>query len=225
MKPAFAPRSDFRRRFRFKDRTVVVRSLVRQDREALLAFARSLPEDDLLFLDRGIAQPDEVDAWIEEAAQGRLVTLLACDGDAVIGYATFDRGSVRWTRHVSELRVVVADSARGLGLGRLLLELAFEMVQDAGMTKIVARMTPDQAPAQRLFEALGFRQEAVLRDHALGADGQTHDLIVLTFHTRQHREQCCNSCGTPVLSALGLEGLLLCSSCYESQYSELGGGS
>ncbi len=33
---------------------------------------------------------------------------------------TFDRGNLRWTRHVAELRVVVAETARSIELGRLL---------------------------------------------------------------------------------------------------------
>jgi L-amino acid N-acyltransferase YncA len=126
--------------------------------------------------------------------------------------------------HVAELRVVVAQSARGIGVGKLLLELAFEMVLDLGVTKVIARMTPEQTGALKLFQRLGFAEEAVLRDHALDANGVIHDLMVLSYHTRAHREQCCEACGIPVLEALVLDGSRLCSNCYESRYSELGGG-
>ena len=56
-------------------------------------------------------------------------------------------GRVRWMCHVAELRVVVAQSAREIGVGKLLLELAFEMVLDLGVTKVIARMTPEQTGA------------------------------------------------------------------------------
>ena len=92
------------------------------------------------------------------------------------------------------------------------------------MTKLIARMTPSQTVALTLFKRLGFEQEAVLRDHALGANGLTHDLLVLSFHTRLHPEQRCDSCGIPVLAALALDGARLCSQCYELRYQELGGG-
>lgn len=118
----------------------------------------------------------------------------------------------------------MAESARGIGVGRLLLELAFEMVLDLGVTKIIARMTPDQTAALTLFKRIGFEQEAVLRDHALGMDGLTHDLLVLGFRTRMHQEQRCKDCGIPVLDALSMNGARLCSLCYESRYQELGGG-
>jgi L-amino acid N-acyltransferase YncA len=190
----------------------------------MIAFARLLPEDDLLFLERDITQSSEVDRWLAEAAAGQLVTVVAWQGDAVIGYATYDRGSVRWTRHVAELRVVVAESARGIGVGRLLLELVFEMAIEDGVTKVVARMTPDQTAALNLFQGLGFQEEAILKDHARDGSGVTRDLLVLTFHTQQHQEQRCSSCGTLVLSALALDGERLCSHCFESHYRELGSG-
>jgi L-amino acid N-acyltransferase YncA len=210
--------------FELKGRTVVVRPLAAEDQEPLVRFARSLPEDDLLFLQRDITQSIEVDRWIAEAAEGNLVTIVAWQDGDVVGYATFDRGRVRWTRHVAELRVVVAQQARSSGIGRLLLELVFEMALDEGVTKVIARMTPDQTGARSLFKRLGFEEEVVLRDHAMGANGLTHDLLMLSFHTRLHPEQRCNSCDVLVLSALVLDGVRLCSHCYELRYQELGGG-
>jgi len=211
-------------RFNLKGRTVVLRALVAEDRNQMIAFARALPEDDLLFLERDITQPAEVDAWIKDIVDGRVVSLVAWEDDIVLGYATTDRGNARWLCHVAELRVVVAPSAREIGIGRLLLELAFEMVLEMGVTKVIARMTPEQTGALKLFQRLGFAEEAVLRDHALDANGVTHDLLVFGFHTRTHREQCCEFCGIPVLEALVLDGSRLCSNCYETRYNELGTG-
>jgi len=224
MKSASEHKHGFPMRFKLKGRSVALRPLRAEDRMPLVAFAQALPEDDLLFLQRDITQETEVDEWIKEAMAGRLVTLVAWEGKAIVGYATYDRGSVRWTRHVAELRVVVAQSARGLGIGRLLLELVFERALNEGVTKVVARMTPEQTEAQALFKRLGFEQEAVLRNHAIGANELTHDLLVLSFPPRQHQEQRCDSCGVPILSALDLDGSKLCSHCYGFRYQELGGG-
>jgi L-amino acid N-acyltransferase YncA len=149
---------------------------------------------------------------------------VASQDDAIVGYGSFERGHVRWTRHVAELRVVVAGAARGLGIGRLLLESVFELALEEGVMKVVARMTPDQTGAQTLFKRLGFEEEAVLRDHAMDANGLTHDLVVLSYRAQLDRQQRCSSCGAPVLTALSLEGAQLCSHCFESQYEELGGG-
>ena len=211
-------------RLAIKGHILVLRPLERRDREPLLRFARSLPERDLLFLQRDITEPAEADKWIADVADGDLVTIVAWEGEAVLGYASYARGNARWTRHVAELRVVVAESARSLGIGKLLLELVFEMALREGVTKVVACMTPDQARAQRLFKRLGFEQEAVLRDHAMCTDGPTCDLLLWSFQTRLNQDQRCSSCGAPVLSALSLDGATLCSHCFEIQYEELGGG-
>jgi len=205
-------------------KALVFRPLSSTCGDAMVEFARGLPEQDLLFLDRDIAQPPVVDQWLRDVSVGKLVTIAAWQDETIVGYATMDRGNARWTRHVAELRVVVAESCRGIGLGRWLLELVFEMALEAGVTKLVARMTPDQAGALNLFQRLGFEQEAVLRDHSLDANGLTHDLLMLSFHTRQHLDSRCGSCGVAVLAPLVLEGDRLCSHCYESRYEELGGG-
>ena len=224
MKSRSEPKHDFPMRFSLKGRTVDLRPLATEDREQMIAFARALPEDDLLFLERDITQPAEVDAWIKEALEGRLVTLWLGKTTSLSAMRRLTGGACAGLRHVAELRVVVAQSARGIGIGRLLLELAFEMVLDVGVTKVIARMTPDQTGARSLFQRLGFAEEAVLRDHALDMNGLTHDLLVFSFHTRAHQEQCCASCGIPVLEALSLDGSRLCSQCYEIRYNELGTG-
>ena len=223
MKTPAARKHIFPMRFQIQGKSLVFRRLSAECKEPMIRFARTLPETDLLFLERDITRQPEVDQWIQDIADGYLVTIVAWQDETIVGYATFDRGRVRWTRHVAELRVVVAESVRGLGIGRLLLELVFEMALEVGATKIVARMTPDQVGAQRLFKRLGFEEEAVLRDHAMDANGLTHDLVVLSFRTRQHPEDCCGSCGVPVLTALALDGSRLCSHCYESRYREIGG--
>jgi L-amino acid N-acyltransferase YncA len=218
------PKHEFPMQFGLKGQTVLLRPLAADDREPMITFAEALSEDDLLFLERDITQPAEVEAWVNDTLAGRLVTLAAWEDHQVVGYATYSQPSARWLRHVAELRVVVAQSARGIGIGRLLLELVFEMVLEKGVTKVVARMTPEQTGALKLFQRLGFAEEAVLRDHALTADGLTHDLLVFSFHASEHPKKCCELCGSPVLDALVLDGSRLCSNCYESQYSELGGG-
>jgi L-amino acid N-acyltransferase YncA len=224
MKTFSPPKHEFPMQFNLKGRTIVLRPLKTADQGPLIDFARALPVDDLLFLQRDITQQAEVDWWIVEATVGNLFTVVASQDEAVIGYATFDRGSVSWTRHVAELRVVVGPNARGIGIGRLLLELVFEIALAKEVTKLIARMTPSQTGALTLFKRLGFEQEAVLRDHAMSANGCTHDLLMLSFHTRLHPEQRCSSCGIPVLTALALDGSRLCSQCYELRYQELGGG-
>lgn len=161
-------------------REITLRSIGGNDREAIMAFARSLPEHDLLFLRRDITQGEVVDEWLHEAEAGEATTILADAGGAVVGYATVYRSPLPWTAHVGELRVLTAPSMRGLGLGRVLTGYAFDVALAIGIEKMVAQMTLDQEAAIATFQALGFRPEAVLRDHVRDRAGRKHDLIVLT---------------------------------------------
>lgn len=166
-------------RFEAGGTTLDARLLAPGDAAALLAFAGSLPEHDLLFLRRDITQPRVVAAWLEGNATGSLHTVLATAGDAVVGCATLARDALSWSAHVGDLRVVVAPAWRGKGVGRRLTQECFEIALALGLEKITAQMTVDQRAAIEVFESLGFRAEALLRDHVKDRRGARHDLVVM----------------------------------------------
>jgi RimJ/RimL family protein N-acetyltransferase len=157
------------------------------DEAAVLAFARELPAHDLLFLPRDIAQPKVLAAWVREIERGAMTTLLAFRGDVVVGCATIVRDPLSWSAHVAELRVVVARAARGGGLGRVLSTAAGELAVQTGIEKLVAHMTPDQIGAVTVFETMGYRAEALLRDHVKDGAGVKHDLVILSLDVERFR--------------------------------------
>ncbi|MFT5014622.1 MAG: hypothetical protein ACI9HA_003292 [Dinoroseobacter sp.] len=63
------------------------------DREAVLTFARALPEEDLLFLRLDLTEPSVIDDWIENIESGFSTSLLAYDNEGMIGYATVHKSS------------------------------------------------------------------------------------------------------------------------------------
>jgi GNAT superfamily N-acetyltransferase len=160
---------------------VELRFMCAGDEPAVLAFARELPPHDLLFLPRDITHPKVLGAWVREIERGAMTTLLAFRGADVVGCATIVRDPLSWSPHVADLRVVVARSARGQGLGRVLSADAGELAVATGTEKIVAHMTPDQIGAVTVFETMGYRAEALLRDHVKDADGTKHDLVILSL--------------------------------------------
>jgi RimJ/RimL family protein N-acetyltransferase len=162
------------------------------DRDAVLAFARALPEHDLLFLPRDISQPKVLDAWIREIERGELTTILAWRDDGVVGCATIVQDTLSWSPHVAELRVVVLPQARGHGLGRQLGEDAFALAAPLGIEKFVAQMTADQTAAIAVFESMGYRAEALLRDHVRDRNGVKHDIVILSHDVAQVGARHCN---------------------------------
>ena len=51
-----------------------------EDNDAILRFARGLPEDDLLFLRVDITEPSVVDNWLSNIEQGTTLSIIAYDG-------------------------------------------------------------------------------------------------------------------------------------------------
>lgn len=165
------------------------------DRDRVAAFAQTLDEHDLLFLGRDLKHPRVIEAWLDAIGEGWIDSLVAEDLDApgkpVVGTAALVRDPLGWSAHVGEVRLLVAPDRRGAGVGRDLLEAVFAVAHAHGLTKLSARMTPDQTGSVALFESLGFRAEALLKDQVRGRNGRSHDLAILSHDparvAAQHR--------------------------------------
>lgn len=164
---------------------VELRLLSSDDLAGLRSFIASLPEHDLLFLSRDVTHPKVQEAWVGAAQEGRVKSLLALDGDAVVGCTAIVLHELSWSRHVGELRVLVSPAWRGRGLGRLLIRECFIQALELDLEKLCVQMTVDQAAAVSSFEGLGFRAEALLRDHVKDKHGKLHDLAILSHNVRE----------------------------------------
>ncbi len=167
------------------DRTVQVRLMAPGDVDAVLAFARALDPDDLLFLRVNITEPSVVQRWVQNIESGRTITVLALDEAEVVGEATLLHNTTSWTRHLGEIRIQIAPAARRQGLARVLAAEIEAISSDLGLRMLTARMTLDQTSTQAVFRSLGFQREAVLWDYVMTADGKTRNLLVATKRLAQ----------------------------------------
>src|SRR3989304_3398575 len=85
-------------------RTVVARLMGKSDRDTIVAFARALPPDDLLFLRRDITDPAVVDGWVREIEAGKTVSVLAELGGELLGYGSLCLEETFWGRHMGGVR-------------------------------------------------------------------------------------------------------------------------
>jgi GNAT superfamily N-acetyltransferase len=159
------------------------------DEAAVLTFAQALPGHDLLFLPRNISEPKVLAAWIKEIERGSIISLLALKSGRVVGCGTIVRDLLSWSPHVGEIRMVVSSVVRGLGVGRALSQETFALALGVGLEKLQVQMTVDQTGAIAIFEGLGFKAEALLRDHVRDLAGQKHDIVVLGHNVAQVRAQ------------------------------------
>jgi L-amino acid N-acyltransferase YncA len=162
--------------------TITLRLMTAADRDALLAFARALPGDDLLFLRSDITDPEVVDEWVRNLGR-RTITVLADGGrgEGLLGYGSLHFNETLWTRHVGEVRIQTGAAARGKGLGTALAGAVFEIARAIGLRKLQARMTPDQVGARATFEHLGFQMEALLADFVIDRGDQLRDMLIMSY--------------------------------------------
>lgn len=157
-----------------------IRRFTAADQPAMIAFAQQLPEHDLLFLGRDLRHPRVVAAWIDAMDEGYIDGLVAEENGELVGTAALVCDPLGWSGHVGEVRLLVTPPRRGVGVGRDLLEGIYVIAQERGLTKLIANLTPDQIGSVMLFESLGFRAEALLRDHVRDREGVYHDLAIMS---------------------------------------------
>ena len=157
-----------------------LRLMNNDDGPDILKFAEGLPPHDLLFLRRDITQPKVVDAWVQASEAGSIYSIIATSDGEVVGCGTLVEDPFSWSPHVREIRVLVSPAAREHGLGRMILQQCFRKAIDSNVRKLIAQMTVDQKGAIAIFEELGFRGEALLKDQVMDRDGNTHDIVTLS---------------------------------------------
>ena len=70
-----------------------------------------------------------------------ITSLLAWQGDTVVGCGTIVRDKLSWSPHVGEIRMVISTGIRGLGVGRALSQETFALALSSGLEKLVVQMT------------------------------------------------------------------------------------
>jgi len=163
------------------DRSVTLRLMTPEDRDAFLAFMRAQPEDDLFFLLVDVTTPEGLEHWMRDLEEGRNITVFAEENGELLGYSSLHHGQTRWTRHLGEIRLLVAPGQRSRGVGRLLGHEVFAIAHDLDLQRILVRVASGQKSARRLFERLGFHMEALLADCVIDRQGRTEDLVLMSY--------------------------------------------
>jgi L-amino acid N-acyltransferase YncA len=165
-------------------RQVSLRVMEAPDKDSIHLFARSLPQEHLLFLHTDITDPAIVDAWIGSIENGATITLLAEPDGTLEGYASLHLNPVRWSRKVGELAVNVAPEWQSRGLGEGLCVEMLTLAGILGLRKVTAQMVADHKSARALFERLGFRIQAFLPDWVEDREGHSRDLLLMAYDLR-----------------------------------------
>jgi ribosomal protein S18 acetylase RimI-like enzyme len=166
-------------------RTTTIRPLDGGDAPALLAFGEALPQDDWLYLQDDLRNPDTVARLVNarDAEHWRQLLAVTPQGE-VVAYSSA-RLLPGWSNHVADIQLLVAEGWRHVGLGAALARSIVAAAQAIGAAKVMVDMVEEQADGRAIFLQLGFTQEGRLINHTRDRDGNRHNLLVLGYRFGQ----------------------------------------
>ncbi len=158
---------------------VVIRGMVPGDAQRSFEFFAGLPADDRRYLRVDVTRWEMVDRRTRELDSGRVVRLVADDGEKIVADGTLELEGHGWGNNVAELRVIVARPYQRLGLGTIVARELYFLAAERKVDRIVVRMMRPQAGAHRIFKRLGFADEFLIPEHVRDQDGNWQDLIIM----------------------------------------------
>ena len=102
------------------------------------------------------------EAWFAAREQAGFPVIVAAEGVAVLGFASFGdwRGGWAGFRHTVEHSVHIRADQRGRGLGRQLLTALFPLARAMGKHVMLGGIDAENAASIRLHQSLGFVEVA-----------------------------------------------------------------
>jgi RimJ/RimL family protein N-acetyltransferase len=167
---------------------VVLRPLERDDRDRLVQLFATLDPKDAQSLKHDVKNEALVASWAESLDYERVYPLVAQLDDELVADATLHRRPGSRQAHVGEVRIVIGSRMRGRGLGVIMLEEIISLADRLGLEQLEAQVVIGSTIAQRAFEKVGFRQEAIFRDYFKSGDDYK-DVAVLFLALKERWEE------------------------------------
>jgi RimJ/RimL family protein N-acetyltransferase len=157
---------------------LLVRPAVPGDADALVALGRAVAGEDGLWLTYDRTRGDERRNVRGVQRDPNVAVFVAETPDGVVGRLSIARERAEYSRHVAELGLMVAATARRRGVGSALMQEAIKWAQGIGVVKLELTVFPHNEPAIALYRKLGFREEGLIRRRYL-IEGRYIDAMVM----------------------------------------------
>jgi RimJ/RimL family protein N-acetyltransferase len=164
--------------------SIVVRSAVPLDAQALIDLSRSLLEEReaivTTFEESLMSEAQEV-AWLQSyATDSQKIVLVAEVAGSIVGMLDFQNGARKRLAHQSEFGMSVLKEWRGIGVGKALLQALIDWcAENSDIVQIRLAVFSNNEPAIHLYDSLGFVQEGRLMNQAHMKDGSFCDLLLM----------------------------------------------
>jgi GNAT superfamily N-acetyltransferase len=158
---------------------VLLRPMVAEDRQRLVSFFESIPEEERVYFRDDVTDPEVIRDWTEHIDYTKVFPLLALVGDRIVGDATLHLIPYGWKRHIGTVRMVVAPEYQSRGLGTLLLNELVGLAGELGLEKLWAELPLMGAAAVAVFNKAGFSSKAVIEGLTKDLHGRNTDMVIM----------------------------------------------
>lgn len=161
---------------------VTLRPLRSTDEKNFHEFFCAVPETERLLFKHRVTDPAVIRDWCQRIDYGRILPLLALQGDKIIADASLHQQLGGWKRHIGRISVVVHPVHRAKGLAKILVGQLIDIARNVGLEKLEAEFMGEQAAARRVFAELGFHEMLVLPDYVKDMQAISHDYVLMGRH-------------------------------------------
>jgi len=166
---------------------VVLRPLEEGDKMRLLTFFKGISEEERYYLKENVTSPEVLLSWTSLIDFDRVIPIVALDGDQIVGDATLHRSRAQARRHVGEIRVVVAEAYREIGLGRRLIRELLDIASELRLYHVFVEFVVHREEAAiHAVRSMGFREVATLKGRIRDLWGNYEDLMILELPLGEH---------------------------------------
>ncbi|HUJ08870.1 MAG TPA: GNAT family N-acetyltransferase, partial [Verrucomicrobiae bacterium] len=135
----------------------------------------------ILFKHR-VTDPQVIHDWCHRIDYGKILPLLALDGEKVVADASLHQTLGGWKRHIGRLSVVVHPKYRGKGIAGILVSELIDIARNVGLEKLEAEFLDTQKAARRVFQERGFNELLVLPEYVKDMQAISHDYVLMGRH-------------------------------------------
>ena len=167
---------------------VLLRPMVRDDKQHLIEFFSAVGDDDLKFMRHNVRDQNLINSWCDQLNYDQVLPLLAVVKDRIVGSASlyFSEGP---KRHIAEYRLFLGKDFRKRGLGMKMTRALIEMARKQDVRIVIGEVIAEQTKVVRAFEQIGFECKTVLEDFFMLPDGDTCDVAYLVMNLKPKSDE------------------------------------